>query len=163
MVSFRSRGLSSLPTLVAEIIGLLALGTSLVFGQGSTGAITGTVKDMSGAAVERAAITVRHIETGLTLNVGVTNASSNTLNGTTWNMFSVAGKRPETNRFTINGTDWLGGSATGQFITPFGASGKEAARGGGHAGIKRSSRHLWRRVRQTVRRAGQRRASRHGA
>ena len=66
MLSFRMRGLYSLPTLVAEIFGLIALGSSLVFGQGSTSAITGTVKDMSGAAVERAAITVRHIETGLT-------------------------------------------------------------------------------------------------
>jgi Carboxypeptidase regulatory-like domain len=58
----------------------------------------------------------------ITLNVGVTNTTSNTLNGATWNMFSVAGKRPETNRYTINGVDWIGGAATGQFITPFGAS-----------------------------------------
>jgi len=58
----------------------------------------------------------------ITLNVGVTNTTSNTLNGATWNMFSVAGKRPETNRFTINGIDWIGGAATGQFITPYGAS-----------------------------------------
>jgi hypothetical protein len=58
----------------------------------------------------------------ITLNAGVTNATSNTLNGNTWNMFSVAGKRPETNRFIINGIDWVGPSATGQFITPYGAS-----------------------------------------
>src|SRR2546422_4072047 len=36
----------------------------------------------------------------ITLNVGVSNATSNTLNGNTWNMFSVAGKRPETNRLS---------------------------------------------------------------
>jgi hypothetical protein len=60
----------------------------------------------------------------LTLNVGVSNTTSNTLNGGTWNMFSVAGKRPETNRFILNGIDWVGGAATGQFITPYGASGK---------------------------------------
>src|SRR6266852_7408805 len=53
----------------------------------------------------------------LTLNVGVSNASSNTLNSGAWNMFSVAGKRPETNRFMMNGIDWVGGSATGQFLT----------------------------------------------
>src|SRR5881628_2712185 len=58
----------------------------------------------------------------ITLNVGVSNATSNTLDGGAWNMFSVAGKRPETNRYTINGVDWVGGSATGQFITPNGAS-----------------------------------------
>jgi hypothetical protein len=219
MVSFRKRSLYSLPALVAAISGLLALGNGLVFGQGSTGAITGTVKDMSGAAVERAAVTVRHIETGLTrsvqadttgsysvpslpvgayevtaekmgfrrelrrgidlvvaqeavvdlvlqvgsieqqvtvteeaplvnttlastsglitesqvkdvplngrsfdqlltLNVGVSNATSNTLNGGTWNMFSVAGKRPETNRFMINGIDWVGGAARGSSSRP---------------------------------------------
>src|SRR5712691_345649 len=52
--------------LLTKIIGLVALGNGLVFGQGFTAAITGTVKDMSGAAVERAAVSVKHIETGLT-------------------------------------------------------------------------------------------------
>src|SRR5262245_19898194 len=42
--------------------------------------------------------------------------------GGNWNMFSVAGKRPETNRFIINGIDWVGGNANGQYITPEGAS-----------------------------------------
>src|SRR5213594_2696700 len=58
----------------------------------------------------------------IALNAGVSNATSNTLNGNTWNMFSVAGKRPETNRFIINGIDWVGPSSTGQFITAYGAS-----------------------------------------
>src|SRR6266446_1482760 len=58
----------------------------------------------------------------ITLNVGVSNATSNTLDSGNWNMFSVAGKRPETNRFIINGIDWIGGNANGQYITPEGAS-----------------------------------------
>src|SRR5215468_7617301 len=58
----------------------------------------------------------------ITLNVGVSNATSNTLDSGAWNMFSVAGKRPETNRFIINGVDWVGGNANGQYITPEGAS-----------------------------------------
>src|SRR5215467_12080643 len=58
----------------------------------------------------------------ITLNTGVSNATSNTLDGGNWNMFSVAGKRPETNRFIINGIDWVGGNANGQYITPEGAS-----------------------------------------
>src|SRR5947199_6882778 len=37
-------------------------------------------------------------------------------------MCSVAGKRSETNRFVINGIDWVGGNANGQYITPEGAS-----------------------------------------
>src|SRR6266446_3950666 len=64
----------------------------------------------------------RSFDNLITLNVGVSNATSNTLDSGAWNMFSVAGKRPETNRYTINGVDWVGGSATGQFITPNGAS-----------------------------------------
>ena len=60
----------------------------------------------------------------ITLNAGTSNASSNTLNNSSWNSFSVAGKRPETNRFSINGIDWIGGNATGQYITPYGAGGQ---------------------------------------
>src|SRR6266849_3589751 len=207
----------------AKLIALIALGTGLVFAQGSTATIIGTVKDASGAVLPGTVVTVKHIETGLTrsdeadsngnfnirslpvgpyeltaekmgfrrelrrgielavaqealvnltlqvggleqqvtvteeaplvnttlastsglitesqvkdlplngrsfdqlltLNVGVSNASSNTLNSGNWNMFSVAGKRPETNRFMINGIDWVGGNANGQYITPEGAS-----------------------------------------
>src|SRR5438477_12692847 len=58
----------------------------------------------------------------ITINVGVSNATSNTLDSGNWNMFSVAGKRPETNRFIINGIDWVGGNGNGQYITPEGAS-----------------------------------------
>jgi Carboxypeptidase regulatory-like domain len=56
------------------------------------------------------------------LNVGTSNASSNTLNNSAWGMYSVAGKRPETNRYIINGVDWIGGNAPGSFITPLGLS-----------------------------------------
>src|SRR5712692_1654691 len=209
----------------AGFIALIALGTGLVFAQGSTATIIGTVRDASGAVLPAATITVKHLETGLTrtdeadstgnysipslpvgpyevtaekmgfrrevrrgidlvvgqeavvnlnlqvgsleqqvtvteeaplvnttlsstsglisesqvrdlplngrsfdqlitLNVGTTNNSSNTLNNASWNGFSVAGKRPKKNRFIINGIDWIGGNATGQYITPYGVSGQ---------------------------------------
>src|SRR5256886_328702 len=60
----------------------------------------------------------------LTLNVGISNNTSNIGQGNGWTGFSVAGKRQETNRFLINGIDWVGGNSTGQFITPSGASGQ---------------------------------------
>src|SRR5215467_270710 len=41
----------------------------------------------------------------LTLNPGTANSTTNTFNGSAWTAFSVAGKRPETNRFLINGID----------------------------------------------------------
>src|SRR5712692_8937646 len=208
---------------IAGFLALIALGTGLIFAQGSTGAITGTVKDVSGAVLQGAAITVKHLETGLTraaeadtsgnfsilslpvgayeitaekmgfrrevrrgidlvvaqeavvnlilqvgsidqqvtvtdaaplvnttlsstsglvteqqikdlplngrsfdqllaANVGVVNNTQNIGQGNGFTGFSVVGKRQETNRFMINGVDWIGGNATGQYITPSGAS-----------------------------------------
>src|SRR5881409_726882 len=60
----------------------------------------------------------------LALNAGVVNNTSNMAGGAggSFPAFSVAGHRQETNRFLLNGVDWVGGNATGQFITPSGAS-----------------------------------------
>src|SRR5256886_5897052 len=58
----------------------------------------------------------------LELNAGVVNNASNMGGGGGFPAFSVAGHRQETNRFMINGVDWVGGNATHQFITPSGAS-----------------------------------------
>src|SRR5213592_3805898 len=88
--------------------------------------VNATTSSTSGVSTEQQMkelpLNGRSFDQLITLNVGVSNATSNTLNGNTWNMFSVAGKRPETNRFIINGIDWVGPSSTGQFITPYGAS-----------------------------------------
>src|SRR5207245_10614675 len=62
-------GLCPLLRVVVGIVGLIVVGNGLVFAQGFTGAITGTVKDVSGAAVVGAAVTVKHVETGLTRTV----------------------------------------------------------------------------------------------
>src|SRR5437773_6301517 len=59
----------------------------------------------------------------LMMNVGMVNNSSNVQNNA-WTAFSVAGKRPETNRFVINGIDYIGGTAPGLYITPSGAGGQ---------------------------------------
>src|SRR5258708_10355353 len=66
MASYTRGSLFVLPSLVAGIIGLIALGNGLVFAQGSTGAITGTVRDSSGAAVAASAVTLKHVDTRLT-------------------------------------------------------------------------------------------------
>src|SRR6266581_2898343 len=213
-----------LPALVlGGIIGLIVLGSGLVFAQGSTATILGLVHDTSGALVPGVSINVKHVDTGLTrtaltsesgaynvqflpvgayeitttmpgfkqqvrqginlvvgqqaviditlevggtaeqitvseeaplvnttlsstsgliteqqvkdlplngrsfdrlleLNAGVVNNASNMGGGGGFPAFSVAGHRQETNRFLINGVDWIGGNATHQFITPSGAS-----------------------------------------
>jgi carboxypeptidase family protein len=206
----------------AVLIALIGLGTGLMFAQGSTATIIGTVQDVSGAALPGVEITVKHMETGLTrkaqadargnysvpalpvgayevtaekmgysrevrlgtdlvvaqqavvnltLQVGsveqqltvteavplvsatlnstsgliseqqikdlplngrsfdqllMVNAGTvnNTSNSSGWSAFSLAGKRPETNRFLINKIDWVGGNAANLFITPLGTSGK---------------------------------------
>src|SRR5229473_1103703 len=69
MVGKTWRCLYALPKVVVGIIGLIVLGNSFVFAQGFTGAITGTVKDVSGAAIVGAAVTVKHVDTGLTRTV----------------------------------------------------------------------------------------------
>ena len=63
----------------------------------------------------------RSFDNLLILNVNTTNPSSNVNNGA-WTAFSVAGKRMETNRYLLNGLDWIGQNGTGQFITPLGTS-----------------------------------------
>ena len=52
--------------LLAKIIGLVALGNGLIFAQGFTAAITGTVRDATGATVPGAAVTIKNLETGTT-------------------------------------------------------------------------------------------------
>src|SRR5947208_3428101 len=51
------------------IIVLIAFGTSLIFGQGGTATILGTVRDTSGALIPGVTITVKHVDSGLTRTV----------------------------------------------------------------------------------------------
>src|SRR6266581_2352735 len=205
------------------IVGLIALGSCLVFAQGSTGTISGVVHDSSGAVIPGVTVTAKHIDSGLTrsavsretggynfqllpvgayeittelpgfkqeirrginlvvgqeavVNVtlevgtvsetitvtgeapivnttlsstaglvnesqikdlplngrgfdqlmavapGTINYTSNVnLNG---NFFSVVGRRPEENTFTIDGIEYLGANSAGQPIGPAGSSGQ---------------------------------------
>src|SRR3989454_2550237 len=54
------------------IVGLIALGTCLVFAQGSTGTISGVVRDASGAVIPGVMVTAKHTESGL-MRAAVTN------------------------------------------------------------------------------------------
>ena len=60
----------------------------------------------------------RSFEQLLTLNTGTVNNNAHS----TGSSFSVAGKRTETNRFLMNGVDYVGANSSGQFIAPQGAS-----------------------------------------
>ena len=52
--------------MLRRVIAFIALGAVLVFAEGSTASIIGTVKDVSGAVLQGAVVTVKHLETGLT-------------------------------------------------------------------------------------------------
>jgi hypothetical protein len=77
---------------------------------------------ITAAQVKDLPLNGRSFDRLLELNAGVVNNSSNMGGGGGFPAFSVAGHRQETNRFLINGVDWIGGNATHQFITPSGAS-----------------------------------------
>src|SRR5438093_3768287 len=72
--------------------------------------VAATTSSTSGLISEQAIkdlpLNGRSFDQLLTMNVGVSNSSTNTLNNG-WTAFSVAGKRPETNRFVINGIDYI--------------------------------------------------------
>src|SRR3989441_7282161 len=205
------------------IVGLIALASCLVFAQGSTGAISGVVRDASGAVIPGVTVTAKHSDSGLTrtaisnetggyifqllpvgayeittelpgfkqeirrginlvvgqeamvnltlevgapaesvtvtgeapivnttlastaglvnesqikdlplngrsfdqlltLTTGTVNYTSNVnLQG---NFFSVVGRRPEENTFSINGVEYIGSNSAGQPSGPYGASGQ---------------------------------------
>jgi hypothetical protein len=58
----------------------------------------------------------------LTLNTGTANYTSNTGSGRGGNFFSVVGRRPEENRFLVNGVDYVGSNPAGQPTGPYGVS-----------------------------------------
>ena len=60
----------------------------------------------------------------LTLNVGTANTSVNRLPTQPGNLFSVAGRRPEENRFLMNGVDYVGVSGGANSSTPNGSAGQ---------------------------------------
>src|SRR5260370_13695808 len=69
MVKVRGRALCALPGLAAGLLVFIALGNGVVYAQGSTASITGTVNDATGAVVQGAVITARHLDTGLARTV----------------------------------------------------------------------------------------------
>src|SRR2546430_7410120 len=74
----RGKGLYALRRVV-WIIGLIAFGNGLVFGQGSTAAISGFVRDATGGVVPGVDVTVRNTESGFTRTVQSTENGGNNM------------------------------------------------------------------------------------
>ena len=66
MVPTRGNGLYVLAALLAGMVGLIGFGDGLVFGQSFSAAISGFVRDTTGAVVPGTTVTAKHTETGLT-------------------------------------------------------------------------------------------------
>src|SRR2546428_12442119 len=221
MFNWRQRGFTKLATTLMGILGVIALAGGLVFGQSFSAAITGVVRDATGAVLPGVSVTARHTDSGLTRTVlssetgdyrmpslpvgayevtaelsgfkqqvrrGVTlvvaqeavvnltldvgdlkeqitvteeaqivnttmsstsglvtgeqiknlplngrsflelmrlnsDVISNRANTADQPSFSIAGKRPDSNRFTINGMDYVGNNGGGVYTSPQGISG----------------------------------------
>src|SRR3989454_7441140 len=223
MVNWRARGFTRLATTLMGILGVIALASGLMFGQSFSAAITGVVRDATGAVLPGVSVTAKHTDSGLTrtvlssetgdyrmpslpvgeyemtaelsgfkqqvrrginlvvtqeavvnftlevgdlkenvtvtedaplvnttlsstsglvtrdqikdlplngrsflelmtLNAGVITNRSNTTDNNVPS-FSIAGKRPDSNRFTMNGMDYVGNNAGGTYTAPQGISG----------------------------------------
>src|SRR5437867_12550672 len=69
MVIWRKSGLTKLATTLIGILGVTILAGGLVFGQNFSAAISGFVRDTSGAVIPGTTVTAKHTETGLTRTV----------------------------------------------------------------------------------------------
>src|SRR5438552_3252560 len=69
MVRGKGRGLYAPALLVALMIGWIGSGNGLVFGQSFSAAISGSVRDTTGAVVPGVKVTAKHTESGLTRSV----------------------------------------------------------------------------------------------
>ena len=69
MVNRKGRSLTRLATLLVGILGVIALTSSLARGQNFSAAISGVVRDATGAVVPGVSITAKHTESGLTRTV----------------------------------------------------------------------------------------------
>src|SRR5213594_4764051 len=61
--------LSVLGRVTAAIVSFVVLGTPVIFGQGGTATILGSVRDTSGALIPGVSITIKHTDSGLTRSV----------------------------------------------------------------------------------------------
>src|SRR5438034_9401214 len=79
MVNGRKSGLTKLATTLIGILGVTILAGGLVFGQNFSAAISGFVRDSTGAVIPGTAVTAKHTETGLTRTAQTSEEGSYTM------------------------------------------------------------------------------------
>src|SRR2546428_13246434 len=69
MFNWRQRGFTKLATTLIGILGVIALASGLVFGQNFSEAVSGVVRDATGAVLPGVSVTAKHTDSGLTRTV----------------------------------------------------------------------------------------------
>src|SRR5207249_9443465 len=98
MVNWRKKGLTRLTTTLIGIVGVIVSAGGLVFGQNFSGAISGLVRDNTGAVIPGTTVTAKHIETGLTRTVQTGEEGSYTMPALPVGDYEVTAERSEERR-----------------------------------------------------------------
>src|SRR5207247_3007764 len=94
MVICRKKDFTRLTTTLIGIVGVITLAGGLVFGQNFSGAISGLVRDNTGAVIPGTTITAKHTETGLTRTVETGEEGSYTMPALPVGDYEVTAEKP---------------------------------------------------------------------
>src|SRR5437773_7970347 len=94
MINWKKRGSKGLATTLSGIVGVIQLAGGLVFGQNFSGAISGFVRDSTGAVIPGTTVTAKHTETGLTRSVQTGEEGSYTMPALPVGDYEVTAEKP---------------------------------------------------------------------
>src|SRR5207249_12144783 len=93
-VNCRKRGLTRLTTTLIGIVGVITLAGGLVFAQNFSAAISGFVRDTTGALVPGTTVTAKHTETGLTRTAQTSEEGSYTMPSLPVGSYELTAEKP---------------------------------------------------------------------
>ena len=94
MVNRKERSFTKLSTTLIGIVGVITLAGGLVFGQNFSAAISGFVRDSTGAVIPGTAVTAKHTETGLTRTAQTSEEGSYTMPSLPVGSYEVTAEKP---------------------------------------------------------------------
>src|SRR5437899_8569346 len=94
MVNCRNRYFTSLTTTLIGIVVVTVLAGGLVFGQNFSAAISGFVRDTTGAVIPGTTVTAKHTETGLTRTVQSNEEGGYTMPSLPVGSYEVTAEKP---------------------------------------------------------------------
>src|SRR2546428_1234839 len=94
MVNCRKKDFTRLTTTLIGVVGVIVLAGGLVFGQNFSGAISGLVRDNTGAVIPGTTVTAKHTETGLTRTVQTGEEGSYTMPALPVGDYEVTAEKP---------------------------------------------------------------------